>query len=36
LPTRMFTMFFALERLPGWTAHWSEMISHPRRRSAGR
>jgi citrate synthase len=26
-PTRMFTVLFALGRLPGWIAHWREMIS---------
>jgi citrate synthase len=25
-PTRMFTVLFALGRLPGWIAHWREMI----------
>jgi citrate synthase len=24
-PTRMFTVLFALGRLPGWVAHWREM-----------
>jgi citrate synthase len=24
-PTRMFTVLFALGRLPGWIAHWREM-----------
>jgi len=28
-PTRMFTVLFALGRLPGWIAHWREMISDP-------
>jgi citrate synthase len=26
-PTRMFTVLFALGRLPGWIAHWREMMS---------
>jgi citrate synthase len=26
-PTRMFTVLFALGRLPGWIAHWREMIT---------
>ncbi|MGB8202019.1 MAG: citrate synthase [Pseudonocardiaceae bacterium] len=26
-PTKMFTVLFALGRLPGWIAHWREMIS---------
>ncbi len=26
-PTRMFTVLFALGRLPGWIAHWREMIN---------
>jgi citrate synthase len=25
-PTNMFTVLFALGRLPGWTAHWKEMM----------
>src|SRR5689334_12606031 len=28
-PTRMFTVLFALGRLPGWIAHWREMINDP-------
>ncbi|MGZ6801193.1 MAG: citrate synthase, partial [Mycobacteriaceae bacterium] len=28
-PPRMFTVMFALGRLPGWIAHWREMISDP-------
>jgi citrate synthase len=28
-PTRMFTVLFALGRLPGWIAHWREMHSEP-------
>jgi citrate synthase len=28
-PTRMFTVLFALGRLPGWIAHWREMIVDP-------
>jgi citrate synthase len=28
-PTRMFAVLFALGRLPGWIAHWREMISDP-------
>jgi citrate synthase len=28
-PTRMFPVLFALGRLPGWIAHWREMISDP-------
>ncbi|MBO0680266.1 citrate synthase [Mycolicibacterium sp. S2-37] len=30
-PTRMFTVLFALGRLPGWIAHWREMHSEPGR-----
>jgi citrate synthase len=29
LPTRMFTVMFALGRLPGWIAQWTEMINDP-------
>jgi citrate synthase len=28
-PTRMFTVLFALGRLPGWIAQWHEMIEDP-------
>jgi citrate synthase len=28
-PTRMFTVLFALGRLPGWIAQWREMMSDP-------
>ncbi len=28
-PTKMFTVLFALGRLPGWIAQWREMISDP-------
>ncbi len=28
-PTKMFTVLFALGRLPGWIAHWREMIGDP-------
>ena len=28
-PTKMFTVLFALGRLPGWIANWREMISDP-------
>jgi citrate synthase len=28
-PTKMFTVLFALGRLPGWIAQWQEMISDP-------
>ncbi len=26
-PTRMFTVLFAIGRLPGWIAHWREMVT---------
>ena len=29
IPTAMFTVMFALGRLPGWIAHWKEMIEDP-------
>lgn len=29
IPTNMFTVMFALGRLPGWIAHWREMIEDP-------
>jgi citrate synthase len=28
-PTKMFTVLFALGRLPGWIAHWREMMHDP-------
>lgn len=28
-PTRMFTVLFAMGRLPGWIAHWREMNGEP-------
>ncbi len=33
-PTNMFTVLFALGRLPGWIAHWKEMIEDPSTRIA--
>lgn len=32
IPTDMFTVMFALGRLPGWLAHWKEMRHDPDRR----
>lgn len=29
IPTNMFTVMFALGRLPGWIAHWKEMREEP-------
>ena len=29
IPTNMFTVMFALGRLPGWIAHWMEMHRSP-------
>lgn len=31
-PTEMFTVLFAIGRLPGWLSHWREMASDPRGR----
>jgi citrate synthase len=28
-PTPMFTVLFAIGRLPGWIAHWREMMADP-------
>ncbi len=28
IPSNMYTVMFALARLPGWIAHWKEMIGH--------
>ena len=32
IPTNMFTVMFALGRMPGWIAHWKEMRQDPRTR----
>ena len=32
IPTNMFTVLFALGRLPGWIAHWKEMREDPKGR----
>lgn len=32
IPVNMFTVMFALGRLPGWIAHWKEMLETPGRR----
>ena len=29
IPTNMFTVMFALGRLPGWIAHWKELRDDP-------
>ncbi|MCL4170903.1 UNVERIFIED_CONTAM: hypothetical protein GTU68_045808 [Idotea baltica] len=29
IPVQMFTVLFAIGRLPGWLAHWSEMHANP-------
>ena len=29
IPTPMYTVLFTLGRMPGWIAHWSEMLSAP-------
>ncbi|RLB37923.1 MAG: citrate (Si)-synthase [Deltaproteobacteria bacterium] len=29
IPTEMFTVLFALGRIPGWIAHWKEMMEAP-------
>ncbi|MGZ8217376.1 citrate synthase [Methylomagnum sp.] len=34
IPTNMFTVMFALGRLPGWIAHWKEMVEDPTTRIA--
>lgn len=36
IPTNMFTVMFALGRLPGWIAHWREMKSSPENSRIGR
>lgn len=32
IPVQMFTVLFAIGRLPGWIAHWSEMHQNPGKR----
>ena len=32
IPTNMFTVMFALGRLPGWIAHWKEWREDPKSR----
>ena len=32
IPTKMFTVMFALGRLPGWIAHWKELREDPKGR----
>jgi len=34
IPTNMFTVFFAIGRLPGWIAHWREVTEDPDTRIA--
>jgi citrate synthase len=29
IPTEMFTVMFALGRLPGWIAQWKELVDDP-------
>jgi citrate synthase len=29
IPVQMFTVLFAMGRLPGWIAHWMEMHKSP-------
>jgi citrate synthase len=29
-PTNMFTVLFAIGRMPGWIAHWKEMVHNPK------
>ena len=32
IPVGMFTVLFAMGRLPGWIAHWVEMHQNPNKR----
>ncbi|MBV8610170.1 MAG: hypothetical protein JO034_22260, partial [Singulisphaera sp.] len=32
IPLNMFTVMFAIGRIPGWIAHWSELFHDPERR----
>ena len=32
IPVNMFTVMFAIGRLPGWISHWKEMNASPKNR----
>ena len=32
LPTSMFTVIFAIGRMPGWIAHWLDLMNDPERK----
>jgi citrate synthase len=32
IPTEMFTVMFAIGRMPGWIANFKEMLDEPRKR----
>ncbi len=32
IPVHMFTVLFAMGRLPGWIAHWMEMHHNPNKK----
>ncbi|HEV3341742.1 MAG TPA: citrate/2-methylcitrate synthase, partial [Pirellulales bacterium] len=34
IPVQMFTVLFAIGRLPGWIAHWAEMHHSPTKKIA--
>jgi citrate synthase len=34
IPVQMFTVLFAIGRLPGWIAHWMEMHESPNKKIA--
>ena len=36
IPTNMFTVMFAMGRLPGWISHWTEMMQDTKDRKIGR
>lgn len=36
IPTNMFTVMFAMGRLPGWISHWNEMMQDTKDRRIGR
>jgi citrate synthase len=36
IPTNMFTVMFAMGRLPGWISHWTEMVQDTKDRKIGR
>jgi len=32
IPLNMFTVMFAIGRMPGWIAHWKEIVDNPKQK----